>query len=597
MHADFQFFELPDWSGGFRQDIPAGDPKFPPGDSPEMANAIVKDGACVKWPGTVKYTTAQLLGGAKLETAAPVRLLVDFRMASGNRHLLASDGRDLFRHDPAPPASWVCITPIQQDAATVFTHDSKTVTCVAATWLADGVAGGMAIKSDTDGVWYEIDTVDDEDELTLVDAYLEAGGSHTATIRRRLTATGEYWLRALTPEDKVIVVNGVDPPLWWDGDEGDPFIPLGGGPEAGRFATTFAIENLLVLANFPTDHRRLMHSDARDYEEWTDGYAEFYDFHKCAGVISGLDGSHENLVLFMQDALWRGWWSHTDVQMMWEQIPSTAGPVYPSSLLRLGGAAKVSVESPLTLWAYFGQKQIYAFDLELVVPIGEEVRSWVFDQFDPEYGDCMVGAPASEWNLAMWSFPTVGSEGVNTQTIAYDYVARRWFVRDKGWSAFGMYDLSKADPQWDQLVGSIDAQDRIFDAVFASPQPIMLCGDEEGWVYYLALKANENGAPIAASRRSRTLTPFPGFAVSIAGAEVYTTARPGSTHSVTLYGGENPHALVALETHAVVVSGSGALEVPFHQTTRYCALEIANGELGQEFGIVTAGLWIKRRAR
>ena len=56
-----------------------------------------------------------------------------------------------------------------------FTTSSDTVEGAGTAWDDATMAGGL-IKSDTDGVWYKIESVTDADTLVLYDPYIEYGG-------------------------------------------------------------------------------------------------------------------------------------------------------------------------------------------------------------------------------------------------------------------------------------------------------------------------------------------------------------------------------------------------------------------------------------
>ena len=319
--------------GGRRMDIPAGHPQFPRRDSPDIHNIVVWDGVCRKWPGMVPYTTVGL--------GAPVRFLARFELGGGTRHLVASDGRDLWSFDPGGP-SWVNRTPTYTTGTTKFTNSSTTVEGTGTNWSSANCWVGMKIKNDADGTWYEVASLTDATHLELTAEYEgTTTGSDPYTLRQRRSAAGEYWMRGSVARDsingdQIMVVNGVNAPLLWDGSAAT-FVEVGGSPPSSRFISTFHQQNLMVLARDASNLLRVQHSDAGDYTEWSDGLAASYDFEDSTARIVGIDGGHEYLYLFREDGIWRGFWEGTGIGISWSRISGIDGPVYPNSLVRLGG--------------------------------------------------------------------------------------------------------------------------------------------------------------------------------------------------------------------------------------------------------------------
>jgi hypothetical protein len=519
--------------------------------------------------------------------------LAKFQLSSGSQHLVASDGRDLFSYNAGGP-SWVNRTPLYTTGTAKFTNASTTVEGTGTSWDADNVKAGMKIKNDADGTWYEVDSLTDATHLELTAAFAAATTPVEAyTIRQRRSATGEHWLRGAVTKDDILITNGVDPVLTWDGSA-STFSALGGSPPKSRFVTTFHQQNLCVLARGASNPKRLQNSDAADPTEWTTGLAGSYDFEDSGAPITGVDGSHEYLFLFREDGIWRGFWEGFGVAISWARVPGVNGPVYPNSLLRLGGASRMGSEAPVTKWAYFGLADVYAFDGEGIESIGEPVRSWLFDRLDPAYPNSIIGTVIPEWSLAIWSFPTKGSAGVCTESIAFDYKHSRWFPRATGWSAFAIYDLTAGDVQWDNLVGTIDAQARIFDKVGSAPDPVCLVGDEDGDVYYLAFGVNDAGAAIAAQRDTPVFPCDDRASFHEVGAVSFrTTAAAGSQFEVQVYGSERGEAIALLGQATVAVSDTLETVAYLRCGGRYLSVRVLNEETNGEFGVSDLTAWVR----
>jgi hypothetical protein len=584
----YEALEIP-CDGGFRSDLPAHHPGLPMWDSPDLRNIIVRDGENKKFPGRVAFSATPLPG--------PVRFLARYPLTPSIRYLIASDGRDLFKYNTGGD-SWDYLTPVYIVGTAAFTHASDQVVGTGTGWTTGNCVPGMKIKRNADGVWYEVKSlVPATQTITLTIPYVEAGGAAAAyTLRQRLSAAGERWLRGCLAQGKIIVTNGVDAPLIWDGLT-DTFLPLGGSPPAGRFVTTFHQRNLLVMARDPNNPRRVSNSDAAVYTQWATGLAASYDFEDSVAEFMGLEGSHEYLFLLREDGAWRGFWEGFGVGISWSRVGGIDGPAYPNTVVRLGGEARMATESPTARWAWFGVGNIHGFDAENIVAIGEPVRRWIWEMIDPTYPDNALGASIPEWGLALWSFPVMGSQGQNAQTIAYDYLRDRWFRRDVGFSAFGAYDLSPAEVEWDTLTGSVDEQTRIFDAVFSAPQPVCLVGDEQGYVYYLAFGATDAGAGITAQRQTRVLEGGRGAPyLTVGGVSVETTAPPGTRYAVAVLGADGGGSISVLATRVAVVDGEGLALARFAPVcARRLAIRVVNTEANQPFGVMGVTAWVRGR--
>jgi len=579
--AEYGGIEIP-VSGGRRSDLPAGHPSFPLGDSPDIRNVLLHEGRLRKWPGRVAFTSA-VLGGS---TPVPVRGLWRFSLASGNQFLLATDGRDIWKHNTTGP-TWDLLTPLYTTGTAAFTHNSAAVVGTATSWDANNCKAGMKIKLNADGVYAEVLSLDvGSQTITLTAIYSGAGGGAGAyTLRQRRSAAGARWMRAAIGSDQIVLVNGVDAPLTWDGAL-STFLELAGSPPVCRFVTTFHQRNLLVMARDQNSPLRLQNSDAADYAEWTLNLAESYDFEESTAPITGVDGGHEYLYLFRENGIWRGFWEGFGVGISWTQVPGIDGPVYPNTLVRLGGEAQTGGEAPVAKWAYLGQGNVHGFDGDRIDPIGDAVRALIFDSIDPAYPDSAVGNVIPEWGLAIWSWPTIGSAGIPTDSIAYDYKRNLWFPRTAGFSAFGAYDLTAGDVTWDSLVGSIDSQSRIFDAINVAPQGVCLVGDETGHVWYLAWLVNDAGAAISAQRSTPIVAlDKQASCYEVGAVEFRTTAPAGSQFAVTVLGGERPEDVSQLQQVIVTVSSSGPCIAYLRCAARYLQVRIDNEELNGEYGL------------
>ena len=584
-------------NGGFRGDVPGlhrpdDRDTCPLGQAPVLLNTIFNSGRNRKWPGRIKYTTAQLKGGPKLDTAAPVLLIRRYPLWAGVSFLIVSDGRDLFKFNPGGAGSWDCLTPVYITGTATFTTASALVVGAGTGWTAANCKPGMAIKHNADGVYYEVQSLNAGTQtITLTANYTQAGGAGAAyTLRQRLSLLGQHWVRATVARNLCMVVNGIDSPLAWTGSDATFATTALGAAPAARFVSAFHQENLLVMGGLLSDPAGIHNSDVDDYDEWALGYAATYPFHASPGLLSGLDGLAESLYVFKTDSIYQGQWTGAYTKIGWRHLTNiTDGPIGAKSLVRLGN-----------LWGYFGDGRIRAFDGYQAPEIGAGVREWVFGPggLDRTYLDRVVGAAQPRWSLALWSFPSTGSGGICNRTVAFDYERQQWFCADRGYSALAEYDLSQTDVAWDSLTGTIDAQTRIFDLLGTTPQPVLLAGTAEGYLHYLAWAISDDGATIQAQRQTPLVRlAGAGQAAEIGWVVVDTTAAVGSTVVVALYGSENGVDRNLLESVRCTVSSGGEVTARFRSAATWAAVGLANDQKNEELGVIGVQIFVRGRGR
>jgi len=600
---------LLDLTGGAGYNLPPYHAKYQGRRSPDLLNTIVRDGVNRKWPGRIPYTSAQMVWDPRGQAA---RFLADYRLSTGERFLVGSDGWDLFKYNAG---AWDCLTPLYTTGTALFTNGSKLVVGTGAGWTAEKCTKGSPIKLDAKATWHLVDSLDvGTQTITLQSTYTETTGNGAYTLQQRFSAAAveatQWWLRGLQADNQLIVFNGVDVPRVWNGVDAR-FSFMTGSPPKARFGATFAMGNILAFARLSTDPQALWHCVPGNYNDWAGSGSAQYDFHNLSGDITGIDGTHEYLYLFFEGGIRRGAWSPGAVGQFlsggagmidWGQAPGIDGLAAANSLLRLGSQSRVAVENQpaaLTRWAFWGIKNIYSFDGELTRAIADSVRTWIWDRLDTNYMDRIIGAVAPELRLAIWSFPSRGSGGVNTHSVALDYETGEWCTSDIGYPVLGSYDLSASDETWQSIGGTFADQPRPWRMPGISPTPVTLAGDFLGYVHYLALGANDNGAAISARRRTPTISARNGRALEISTVTAESVAPAGSHLTIRVYGADNAESLAAaapLEEKTAIV-GAGQITCYFRAAAKYLALEVANGEATEDLGVTAVTAWVQERGR
>ncbi|MBU1082707.1 MAG: hypothetical protein KKB59_19635, partial [Spirochaetes bacterium] len=142
------------------------------------------------------------------------------------RFLVVITTKDIYYLDTGTD-TFKYLTPTYTTGTIAVTQTSKTVTGTDTLWAANAKAGDYirlgALNAATP-VWYEIDEVVGNTEITLVTAYAgDTASSQTYTIRKTFTGgRTDYWRYIRIPDKNLgtvyVFANGTDYEIYWDGD-------------------------------------------------------------------------------------------------------------------------------------------------------------------------------------------------------------------------------------------------------------------------------------------------------------------------------------------------------------------------------------------
>ena len=135
---------------------------------------------------------------------------------------------------------------------------------------------------------------------------------------------------------------------------------------------------------------------------------------------------------------------------------------------------------------FVGHNDIYAFDGNTCVPIGDEVSHWFFDNLKPEDIDKIRGYYNEESQDAVFVFSNTTNTGDNlNRALTYNTKQRTWSVREMYITAVGEYRQTK-DRVIDETSTVMDEDNAEIDsALFKKDKHLTMVGDENGNLYLL----------------------------------------------------------------------------------------------------------------
>ena len=234
------------------------------------------------------------------------------------------------------------------DTGTVsVTNGSDTVEGSGTTWTTNAAAGDKFMV-DSDGTWYEVESVTDNDTLVLTENYAgDTASTQDYTITTAIRGVYRYYKKngdkyllvacgrdiwkwdtgtsafvsiggSLTQNldtefatyyDTCIITNGTDEVKKWDGSS---FAALGGSPPTGKYV--FVNKEKIFIAGNSTNPSMLYWSASGELEDWsTAENAGSANVGKDDGdQIMGISKIHGNTTIFKQNTIWTLYGSTAD---------------------------------------------------------------------------------------------------------------------------------------------------------------------------------------------------------------------------------------------------------------------------------------------
>ncbi len=287
------------------------------------------------------------------------------------------------------------------------------------------VAGDMFIMDneltaaqEPNSAWIEIDSVDNDTQITLVDTYEDETQTGNYTIRRKYSVpSNENWSWAIV-KDNLYFTNGDINVQKWTGTGAASTLDSTDATKA-RYCIEYA--DRLVLADLFVSGSRQMYTIkwciSGDPTDWTGIGSGSADLGDTSDFITGLGKVGANLVVYKQDSVIIG--------------NRTGAPSAPIAFTRqkkgIGTPAPYSIVHAHGTNFFIGRSDFFLMNGDTPQPIGRAIRDKFFDMTTPTELKRCYGYHNALENEVRWL--TTDEDGKRWMFV-YDYIYDEWMVYD-----------------------------------------------------------------------------------------------------------------------------------------------------------------------
>lgn len=496
----------------------------------------------------------------------PVLLIELFTPRATPTKLIFGNTTDLFVFNEGD-GSVSYLTPRYETGTISVTNGSPTVTGSGTTWSTNLKAGdfihlGAADEIDPEEVWYEIDTVDSNTQVTLTTNFAEttlSGQPYTA----RQTFTGdirtpfftETFLDAVdvsgTDGDRWYATNGVDPVVAWDGIADQVYVP--NLSNVGTCVAMRRFKNIMVYIAPTTSGEfrgfSVRTSDIGEPEDTVNGFAAEFVVHDGPDqLLNGIEFG-ELMVLYSERHITLMQFVGGDVVFVLRTAVTGFGPKSSRAIAQFPDSHE-----------FIGADCKYVFDGGRADMVDPHVWRDIVRRISPQRLD-MIHAHFDEENGELiWILPLNSDTDPENGTPETAYVQH--YLEDVGDNPtpYTYRELPSLAAGYFQQSGSItfaeliDAWEeynfRWNDQSLQDAFPISIFGDASGNIWIMSSQDSQNGtAPVAYARfgrrplgnttRKGTLKRVYPFVEQLVGSEANLT--------VSVYGADTPDGATTLK--------------------------------------------------
>ena len=431
----------------------------------------------------------------------PVTLIDGYFDRDSNQTLLFGTPRFLFKYVDDDTVE--LLNPKYADGTVDVTNGSPTVTGGSTAWATALVPGdfitvGSSTENSPTAVWYEVLTVDADDQLTLTENY--AGVTATGADYTAITAfTGDittpwesvtFLHEGVADEDLWIVTNGVDDIMTWNGSDASVV-------SAGLSFKAFhlSIFKNMLIAHAITESGEFLPTQLRNSDvgfplEFADGLASAFTIHEGSDEVSATIPLGDSLVAYSE--------RHINV------LDFVGDPfifVVRTALPNIGPLTGRLVGDFGDVHSFIGPDAQYDFDGVTLKEAGNQVWRAVlrqrdpsrllhaFSHFDEENGDLIWAIPILQDGA------TIGPGKAHVEHYLEETKGDISPVstRDFPFTATGFYER-QTSLRWQDIQEQWqDLNFRWNDIFFSAAFPFNLAGDVDGKVYTLGTSQTGDG--------------------------------------------------------------------------------------------------------
>lgn len=251
-----------------------------------------------------------------------------------------------------------------------------------------------------------------ETNQTFTDVTRAAGGNYT-------TASDRRWYFDIYGE-QVVATNYTDVPQILSSMTGANFAAIGGSPPRAKYCLQFYGHLILAYLNDGTVYpKKIIWSALDNPASWTASLttgADSQNIAEAASPITGLARVGNYMAVFHRDSITMGWYA-------------LAPYTFNFAFHRISGIGAIegSVISVGNLVYFFDERDIYAFDGNQAMPIGEGIKRTFLNSLDIGNLHRITAGHNARFGLIFWSYASTGSaDGTPDKMLVYNYKAKKF---------------------------------------------------------------------------------------------------------------------------------------------------------------------------
>lgn len=467
-----------------------------------------------------RKVTNELVGYKKLFATSLGNqvLLVDLHRAStGVNTTIFGTKTDLFRYDEGTNLP-VYITPIYATGTVAVTNGDAVIVGTGTLWLANVKAGdkisvGSASQSAVSATWYTVQTVTDNTHITLTTTYGQATlGGQSYTARKLFTANdSDIWDTDIFPDAPLGAVSALPAGDHWYGTNGKEVVVWDGSAARAVVISTistglgFACKTLCYYKNMmlyggitegasfrPGNFKNSAISipeNVTTLEANEFSMAQSVDFlialRRLGDYVVGYCDASINVAQFVESPFYFA--------------IRTAAP-------RIGTFSPRTIVNFGDFHEFIAKDQAYRFDGVRLVPYANQVFDDVLRRVDRNRSAKALAILSEQEQEVYWMLPLVTDGTTTTKSVETAWTEhyaesvgsapQPFTKRDLPATAAG-YFKSSPNSRWSDFTGiTFDQLNQPFvTSYFSAGFPVVLFGDENGYLYTLNIQTGKDTTP------------------------------------------------------------------------------------------------------
>lgn len=549
------------------------------------------------------------VGAAKLfepSLGNQVLLVDELRSSVGVNATIFGTKTDLFRYDTATNLP-VYITPIYATGTIATTSGGPNIVGTGTLWLAnvkvgDKIAVGSATESAVSATWYTVLNVVDNTHITLVENYVgTTAGGKSYTARKLFTASDlDFWDADVFPDapvgttsvlpagDHWIATNGQEV-VAWDGNAARAVVIATSSTGLQFACKTVCFFKNMMLYGGVTDSTSVRagyfkNSAIGDPENVTTLEANEFAMAQSVDFLLALRRLGDYVVGYCENSINVAQFVESPFYFAIRTAAPRIGPFSARTIVNFGDYHE-----------FIARDQAYRFDGVRLLPFGNQVFDEVLQRVDRERAEKALAAISEEQQEVYWLLPLV-TDGLaaekGCETAWTEHYAEQvgnapvpFMKRDLPATAMGSYKSSPAG-RWSDFTGfTFDTLSQPFvSSYFSAGYPVVLYGDEDGYIWELNSRTGIDGA---APMRSFVKTPTRPLADGnsrgiVRRVEPFIEKRTTAVAiDIQVNTTERVDGDETYETGSVAIDHSGDRFAPYRNAGRYASVTMSTE--GDEF--------------